>query len=128
MSRFGNVRLPAATGEPDVLHGWALVDVSEGALTLFHALERQIEQVAGQMGVVVMDAPTYETFLLSDPGVPPSVRRVAEQLLPVPGPTWCVHAWAHFQLRTHPAAAREVADTFGVPAAELDEALTGGAA
>jgi hypothetical protein len=104
MSRFGNVRTPAATGEPDVLHGWALVDASEGALSLFHALERQIDEVAGQMGVLVTDAPSYETFLLSDPGVPATVRLVADQMLPAAGPTWCVHAWAHFQMRTLPAA------------------------
>jgi hypothetical protein len=126
MSRFGNVRMPAATDEPDVLHGWALVDHSEGALTLFHALERQLEEVAEQLHVVIDSAPTYETFLLTDPGVPASVRTVAEQLLPTTGPTWAVHTWAHFRARTQPAAAAEVAELYDVPAAELDAALIGG--
>jgi hypothetical protein len=118
--------MPAATDEVDVLHGWALIDHSEGALSLFHALERQLDQVATELHVVIDSAPTYETFLLTDPGVPPTVRAVAEQLLPTTGPTWAVHTWARFRARTQPAAAREVAELYGVPAAELDAALIGG--
>lgn len=125
MSRFGNDRRPAAADEPDTLHGWAFLDVRCPALVLFGVLEQQLEDAAQDLGAVVLGAPTYETFRLHDPGVPDEVRVQALQVEHV-GPVWFVHAWTRFAFRTAPAAARAVADLYGVPAAELDAAFTGG--
>jgi hypothetical protein len=126
MSRFGNERLPSAAGEPDVLHSWALIDHATPALTTFAVLERQLDEVAQRLGVVTVGAPTYETSLPTD-HVPVEVRAAAAHVALV-APLWFVHAWVRFQARTHPAAAREVAELYGVPEAELDAALIGGAA
>lgn len=124
MSRFGNDRLPAADGEPDVVHSWALVTDASLAVTTFAVLERTLDEVAQRLGVVAVGAPTYETFLPTD-RVPVEARAAAAH---VAQPLWFVHAWVRFQVRTHPAAAREVAELYGVPAAELDAALIGGVA
>lgn len=124
MSRFGNDRGPGGAGDPQVLHSWVLVDETSPALLTFQLLERQLDQVAERLNVVTLGAPTHETFLPSDPGVPPAVRLAALQA--GAADLWLVHAWVRFQARTHPAAAREVAALYGVSAAELDAALTGG--
>lgn len=126
MSRFGNDRWPAADGEPDVVHGWALVNPGSPALETFAVLERELDEVAQRLGAVAVGAPTYETFLTTDLGVPLPLRIAACQVQ-APGPVWFVHGWVRFQARSLPAAAREVAQVYGVPAAELDAALTGGA-
>jgi hypothetical protein len=124
MSRFGNARPPAAEGERDVLHAWALVNQQSPALLLFELLEQQLDDVAQRLGAVTLGSPTYETFRPADPGVPPELRVAAAAC--DCGPVWLVHGWVRFQARTQPAAAREVADLYGVPTAELNAALIGG--
>jgi hypothetical protein len=124
MSRFGNDRLPVGQGEVDVLHAWALVDRQSPAVDVFCVLEQQLEDVAQNLVAVVVGAPMYETFRPQDPGVPDVLREAASA---APGGVWLVHAWARFQPRTLPAAARAAAaDLLGVSAAELDAAYTGG--
>jgi hypothetical protein len=124
MSRFGNDRMPGGHGEADVLHGWALVDAASPALMAFYALEQQLDAIAQNLHVVVLGAPTYETFQPTDPQVPAVLATLAAAV--EPGPVWLVHAWARFQPRTLPAAARAAAaDLVGVSAAELDAAYTG---
>jgi hypothetical protein len=123
MSRFGNDRMPGGHGEADVLHGWALVDAASPALMAFYALEQQLDAIAQNLHVVVLGAPTYETFQPTDPQVPAVLAATAAA---APGTVWLVHAWARFQPRTLPAAARAAAaDLLGVSPAELDAAYTG---
>jgi hypothetical protein len=125
VSRFGNGRPPGGDGEPDVLHGWGLIDARLPAMVLFSALEERLEDLAQARAAVLLGAPTYETYRLGDPAVPADVHAVAAVIEPI-GPLWAVHAWAHFRARTLPAAAREVADRYGVPAADPSAAYLGG--
>lgn len=98
MSRFGNPLPPAEADAPDVLHGWALVDGVSLAMQTFAALEHVLEDLAQQRYAVTVGAPAYETFRLSDPGVPAPVREWGCGVATTPD-SWWVHGWVRFEDR-----------------------------